>query len=243
MMGIDTERSFLAVLEHAWRNHEEIALFLMTGDLVQDATVATYQRLKAHLDALPVPCYCLPGNHDDPALIRQTLVDGNIYFDSQVLLDGWQIVCLDSTISYSPGGYLPESQLNLLEACLADQPKRHALVSLHHSPLPTGAHWLDTMRLSNAEAFFALLERFPQVKGVVYGHIHQAMDVKHKGLRLLGCPSTCFQLKSDSEDFALDQVPQCYRCIELHPDGNISTEVVRLSSVPPGLDMASGGYD
>ena len=52
------------------------------------------------------------------------------------------------------------------------------------NPLPTGAAWLDTMILGNAEEFFALLARFPQVKAVVFGHIHQAMDVSRDGLRL-----------------------------------------------------------
>jgi Icc protein len=242
MMGINTEQSFLAVLEHASASHDGIALFLMTGDLAQDPTAVTYQRLRNRLDALSAPGYCLPGNHDDPELIRQILAGGNIRYDSQILLDGWQIICLDSTLPGDPGGYLAQCQLSLLEAKLAEQPERFAIVCLHHSPLPTGTDWLDTMKVSNGQALFALLGRFPRAKGIVYGHIHQAMDVRHQGLRLLGCPSTCFQFKPDSKDFALDNLAQGYRCLELHPDGEITTHVVRLGSVPMGLDMASGGY-
>lgn len=242
MMGINTERSFLAVLEHAWRNREGTALFLMTGDLVQDASIATYQRLKQRLEMLPASFYCLPGNHDDPDLLLQNLAGGNIQYQAQILLDGWQLICLDSTLPGDPGGFLTQVQLNLLEANLSEQPKRYALICLHHSPLPTGADWLDTMRLSNSRELFALIERFPQVKGIVYGHIHQAMDVELEGLRLLGCPSTCFQFKPHSEDFALDQIPKGYRCIELHPNGDISSHIVRMDSVPSGLDMESDGY-
>ena len=242
MMGINTEQSFLAVLEHAWQNQDGVTLFLLTGDLVQEPSVATYQRLRDHLDLLGAHGYCLPGNHDDPELIQKILAKGNIHYDFQILLDGWQIICLDSTVPLDPGGYLNQDQMDLLEAKLAEQPKRHALICLHHSPFPTGAYWLDTMKLFNAESFFALLGRYPLVKGVVYGHIHQAMDVTHNGLRLLGCPSTCFQFKPDTEDFALDSVPQGYRCIELHPDGKISTKVVRMDSVPSGLHMDSNGY-
>ncbi|MCX7112974.1 MAG: 3',5'-cyclic-AMP phosphodiesterase [Proteobacteria bacterium] len=242
MMGINTEQSFLAVLEHAWRNHGGNALFLLTGDLVQDPSIATYKRLRDRLEMLSAPCYCLPGNHDDPELIRQHLAEGNIHYHSQILLDGWQIVCLDSTIPGDPGGYLTPNQLSVLETKLAGQPGRHALVCLHHSPLATGSDWLDTMKLSNAKEFFAIIDRFPRVKGIVYGHIHQAMDVQYKGLRLLSCPSTCFQFKPNSKDFALDQMPQGYRWLELHPNGEITTEVIRLDFVPKGLDMASNGY-
>ncbi|MFM8332042.1 MAG: 3',5'-cyclic-AMP phosphodiesterase [Candidatus Methylumidiphilus sp.] len=242
MMGIDTERSFLAVLEHAWRNHGGTAFFLLTGDLVQDASAATYRRLRGHLEMLPLPCYCLPGNHDLPEMIQQALVGDNIASVPQILLDGWQIVCLDSTLPNDPCGYLADEQMRLLEEKLSAEPERHALVTLHHSPLPTGADWLDTMRLANHEAFFALLRRFPQVKAVVYGHIHQAMEVWHDGLLLLGCPPTCFQFKPDSVHFALDCLPQGYRWLDLYPDGSIKTAVVRLDAVPDGLDMASGGY-
>jgi Icc protein len=242
MMGINTEQSFLAVLEHASGNYDGIALFLMTGDLAQEPSAVTYQRLRDRLDGLSVPSYCLPGNHDEPELIHQILAGGNTRYDSQILLDGWQIICLDSTLPGDAGGYLAESQLNLLEAKLSEQPKRFALVCLHHSPLPTGTDWLDTMKLSNDQALFALLSRFPRAKGIVYGHIHQAMDVRHQGLRLLGCPSTCFQFKPESKEFALDNLAQGYRCLEIHPDGEITTQIVRLSSVPVGLDMASGGY-
>ncbi len=242
MMGINTEQSFLAALDLAWRNHPGVDLFLLTGDLVQDATAATYRRLREYLDVLPVPCYCLPGNHDEAAKIRQFLLGGNIALQSQILLDGWQIICLDSTIPNDPGGCLPPEQMALLEAKLAEQPGRHAIVCLHHSPLPTGAAWLDTMMLANHEELFALCQRFPQVKAVVFGHIHQIMDVWRDGLRLLGCPSTCFQFHPDSEDFALDFLPQGYRWLELYPDGEIKTDVVRLDAVPAGLNMASGGY-
>ncbi len=242
MMGIDTEQSFLSVLDLVRRNHDDIALFLLTGDLVQNPTPAAYRRLRERLDALPAPCYCLPGNHDETGLIRQFLLGGNVAFQSQILLDGWQIICLDSTIPKDAGGCLAQGQLALLEAKLGEKPGLHALVCLHHSPLPTGAAWLDTMKLANDAEFIALCQRFPQVKAVVYGHIHQAMDVGRNGLRLLGCPSTCFQFKPDSEDFALDFLPQGYRWLDLYPDGGIETEVVRLDTVPQGLDMASGGY-
>ncbi len=242
MMGINTEESFLAVLEVARQAYQDIALFLMTGDLAQEPTIATYQRLRGHLGALPVPCCCLPGNHDDPELIRRALVGDNIVFQTQVLLDGWQLVCLDSTVPQEPGGYLAPEQLALLEAKLVEQPARYTLVCLHHSPLPTGSPWLDTMKLANAKDLFALLERFPQVKGVVYGHIHQAMDVKRRGVRFLGGPSTCFQFKQNSEKFALDFAPHGYRWIELYAGGEIRTGVVRMNSVPRGLDLNAGGY-
>jgi len=242
MMGINTEQSLLAVLDLAARQHSPADLFLMTGDLAQDPVAKTYTRLRELLDALTEPCYCLPGNHDETRLIHQSLESDHIAFKPQILLDDWQILCLDSTVPKKPGGFLAQQQLDLLEAKLTEHPHHHALICLHHSPIPTGSAWLDTMMLANREEFFALIRRFPQVKAVLFGHIHQALELKQEGVSFWGCPSTCFQFKQASVDFALDDVPQGYRWLELHPNGDIQTAVVRLATVPEGLDMAAGGY-
>lgn len=242
MMGINTEQSFLALLDMAARHIDGFDLVLMTGDLAQDPVNGTYLRLRNHLGLLPLPCYCLPGNHDKPSLIRQVLANGNVFCQTQILLDNWQIVCLDSTIPDSPCGYLAQGQLDLLESLLADEPDRHAMVCFHHSPLPTGTVWLDTMKLANSDKLFLLLERFPQTKAIVCGHIHQELEASVGHVRVLGCPSSCFQFKQGSVDFALDFLPPGYRWIELYPDGSIATQVVRMDKVPSGLNMAANGY-
>lgn len=242
MMGVNTDESFLAVLSTARVAHREADLCLLTGDLAQEARPETYRRLRTYLQELEMPCYCLPGNHDAPGLIGEHLVGDNVFYRYGIVLDHWQIVCLNSTIPGDPGGYLEADQLEILEASLSASPERHALVALHHSPLPTGSQWLDTMRLGNADEFLTVLARHPQVKAVVIGHVHQSMDQTIRGVRVLACPSTCFQFKPASGDFALDAIPPGYRWMDLYPDGRIETGVERLAEIPRGLDMASAGY-
>lgn len=242
MMGIDTEESFASVVEAVRKERKGIDLFLLTGDLAQDPVAAVYRRLKPRLQALSAPCYCLPGNHDDASLIRDVLTDGTIFAQPRIVLDRWQIVLLNSTIPDDAGGCLPDSELERLESMLADRPDLHALVCLHHSPLPTGAEWLDTMMLSNADRLAAVTARYPLARTVVCGHVHQAMDRIWGHLRVLSCPSTCFQFSPTSRTFALDALPPGYRWLLLHPDGRVETEVVRTASLPKGLDMSSGGY-
>jgi Icc protein len=242
MLGVDTEQSFSEVLAGASGSGRRPDLALLTGDLVQDAEASAYRRLKTRLAALECPCYCLPGNHDDPALIKEVLAGGSVHYQPQVLLDRWQIICLDSTIPRQPYGRLGENQLSLLKALLDQQPERFALIALHHHPVPCGSRWMDAMVLENADLFFGILEMHRQVRGIVFGHVHQTMDVVHKGLRLLGTPSTCFQFKPNQADFALDPVPPGYRWIELRPDGSFDTELERSAALPAGLDVESRGY-
>ena len=242
MMGLNTDESLCAVLNAVREKHWPADLLLLTGDLVQEPTPQAYDRLKRRLEILQPPCNCLPGNHDDPQLIREILAQGNITFESRILMDRWQIICLDSTVPNDPGGYLSPQQLELLEALLADQPERFALICQHHSPLPTGSRWLDTMRLSNSDELFALLDRHASVKAVIFGHIHQALDVVRGRVRLMASPSTCFQFRPNSPDFALDALPPGYRWLKLYPNGEIETGVERLAEVPTGLDITSAGY-
>lgn len=242
MMGINTEESFTSVLRAACSHHGPADLALLTGDLAQEATPATYGRLKEYLRDLHAPAFCLPGNHDEAELMQAELEGGAITVDSQILIGNWQIICLDSTVVDSPCGYLRADQMQKLQMALTEQPRTFTLICLHHSPLPTRSQWLDTMRLGNADEFLGLLELHPQAKGVVFGHVHQVMDEWRGSLRLMACPSTCFQFKPGSGDFALDPIPPGYRWLHLHPDGRLETGVERLSRMPQGLDLASEGY-
>ena len=217
-------------------------LALLTGDLVQDATPETYDRLAGLLATLPCPAYCLPGNHDEPRLMAARLGAAGIHTQDCIEAGGWRILCLDSTISRSPGGRMAIAELEKLQRLLAEDSESPVLIALHHHPIPSNSAWMDTMQLENAEAFFAALEGHPCVRGVVFGHVHQAMDTTFNGLRLLGTPSTCFQFKPLQPEFSLDAVPAGYRWIELGDDGRIDSWVVRLPSRPVGLDIGSAGY-
>lgn len=242
MFGVDTEQSFADVVASALQSGPRPDLALLTGDLVQDPEASAYERLKARLSPLPCPMYCLPGNHDDPELIVHLLAQGNIHYQPRIILDHWQIICLDSTIPDRPQGRLPEQQLELLNALLGEQPRRHALIALHHHPVASGSPWMDTMLLENADRFFEVLGRHGQVRGVVFGHVHQAMDETHRGVRILSSPSTCFQFKPGQADFTLDPIPPGYRWIELHPDGRIESTLARTAELPADLDVNSHGY-
>jgi Icc protein len=242
LLGVETELSFAAVLERAKQKPWRPDLALLTGDLVQDPCISSYERLKQRLAVLDIPCYCLPGNHDDPRLMEKLLSTETIHVQSQVFLDRWQIICLDSTIRGKPGGRLSDKQLRLLETALTGSPDRYALIAVHHHPISSGSLWMDTMVLENADEFFTIVQKYPPARAVVFGHVHQAMDEMRGSLRLLGTPSTCFQFKPRSPDFAVDRLPPGYRWIELYSDGTFNTGVERIAEIPAGLEFTTKGY-
>ena len=70
--------------------------------------------------------------------------------------------------------------------------------------------------------------RTTQVRGVLWGHVHQELDLTRKGIRYMATPATCSQFLPGSDDFALDTRPPGYRTLQLSSDGSIHTEVVWL---------------
>ncbi len=243
LMGVDTERSLQEVLTHLKRTQDwPPDLILLTGDLVQEPLPAAYQRLTRYLETLQVPWVVLPGNHDDPEMMATILCRNAQRCAKRILTHTWQILCLNSYLPRSTGGHLDAAELELLTRSLAQAPDRPALIALHHPPLSIASPWMDTMQLDNGREFLTLLESFPNVKGVIFGHVHQVFESNYRSLRLWSVPSTCFQFKPGSATFALAAEAAGWRWLELHACGQIHTWVERLDHPPPGLDVSLPGY-
>ena len=241
--GINTEYYFNAVLEQAFSENNYFDLILVSGDLAQDPCPDSYQRILNKIKATNTLSICLPGNHDDYKLMLEIFNTDKVSCQKQLLLENWQLICLNSQIL---GGYevgrLSKQELLFLEDCLINHPNQHVLIAVHHHCLATQSAWLDTMIIENNEAFLNIIARYPQIKAVTCGHIHQEMDIKMGALRFFGTPSSCFQFKPKSETFSMDETPPGYRIIKLHPDGLIDTEIRRLLEPIIGLQIDTQGY-
>jgi Icc protein len=66
------------------------------------------------------------------------------------------------------------------------------------------------------------------VRGVLFGHVHQALDTHWQGVRMIATPSTCSQFKPLSDDFAVDNEPPAWRTLALHADGRLDTQLRRV---------------
>ncbi len=229
LRGIATLPSLEATLANAQLRDWPPDAVLVTGDLVQDDP-AGYANFRRVLGALRLPVLCLPGNHDEPEAMRRELGSAPFVVGGTVDLGLWRIVLLDSTIPGSAAGRLSAESLTALQSALADAPQRHALVCLHHHPVPMASRWLDRVGLQNAAEFLDVIDRHPNVRGIVWGHVHQSYDALRNGVRLLATPSTCAQFLPHSEQFAIDRQPPAYRTLELRADGSILTEVVWVAS-------------
>jgi len=250
MFGINTEHYFRACLEQAVQLREGqpdtekqyFDLILLTGDLAQDPCLASYRRILTALEIYQTPCICLPGNHDDYELMQQVFNTDSINCRKQVLLGNWQLISLNSQIPEEPGGRLSKEELGFLERCLSENQDRHALIAVHHHCLETKSPWMDTMIIGNSRELLAIADKYPQVKAITSGHIHQVMDIKASTYRVLAAPSTCFQFTPKSTEPAVDYTAPGYRLIDLYADGRVESEVVRLPEPLAELQPDAQGY-
>jgi Icc protein len=234
LKGVNVRRTLTAVLDLVRSHEPDFAAFLLTGDLSHDETLASYRALSDLVVSFGKPAFALAGNHDDPAAMIEGFASagGGVRTGRGHDLGGWHMVLADSRVPGEVGGRLSETEREALDGVLAARPETPALLALHHHPVPTGTAWMDAIALDNPEALDGLLKRHPQVRGVVWGHVHQEQDAARDGVRLLGTPATCIQFHPTSQEFALDDRPPGYRWIDLRPDGTLATGVRRLPAWP-----------
>lgn len=241
LLGMDTQDSLQRVIERVLQEQPRIDLLLASGDLSQDGSAASYERFRQLTAAIPAPARWFPGNHDDlPAM--QAACAGSDLLEPVVDLGNWRIILLDSSIPGAVPGYLAEPQLALLERALGEAPERHHLICLHHHPVSIGCRWMEPIGLRNPEALFAVLERFAQVRALLWGHVHQEFDQQRGGVRLLASPSTCVQFAPGSEEFQADGTAPGYRWLRLFDDGRLETGVSRVTGITFEVDYSVKGY-
>ena len=233
LRGWPVARSFRSVLNQAERHRPDY--LLLTGDLADTGSDAAYQQLADWLTPLQIPTFWIPGNHDDLAAMRAVLKPPIFLSSPAIALGNWQLLLLDSTFPNAEfgEGNLSAETLHWLDATLALHGDRPTLIALHHHPVPTGIHWVDEIQVRNAEEFLAILDRHPQVRAIVFGHIHRELERQRPSaagstVHFYGCPSTCHQVVSSES--TPDEHQPGYRLLTLDPDGTHVTAVYRIAT-------------
>lgn len=199
---------------------------VLTGDLVQDDSAAAYCHLKQLVQELELPALVVPGNHDNRPVMQASLVAPEFDYCGSVSLGEWLLIGIDSCVDGSAGGQVSAAELDRMCATIAAADAEHVLVCLHHPPVSLNSRWLDTVGLANGSEFLNAVMHSGRVRGVIFGHAHQAFDTSIDALRILGTAATCRQFLPGSDEFALDDKPPAYRRLELAADGTINTELM-----------------
>lgn len=205
-------------------------LLLATGDLSEDGSRKSYRLLKRYLDLPGIPVLALPGNHDDAELLAEIFPGSPVETISVSDHGRWQIIRLNSCLPGKPEGQLSDRTLRDLECLLGDGVQRSRLIAVHHQPISVGSPWIDKYPLLDPEPLLQLIDYHPDVKAVVWGHIHRAFEAQGNGTAMLGGPSSAINSLTDAQKFTEDPAGPACRWLELGADGTVQTGIIRASA-------------
>lgn len=243
LLGVNTTKSFQAVIDELLTQQPKFDAILATGDISQDHSKASYQKFERMIGPLKMPCYWLPGNHDNKLNMSAIGSATQIKPDTHLLIGKhWQAILLDSQVANVPYGSLTQAQLEFLDQKLTEHDERYALILLHHHPILIDSAWIDQHALKNRDAFWQVLDKHPKVKAVLCGHVHQDNELWRGDIQIITSPSTCIQFKPRCQDFTTDTLAPGWRHLTLCHNGKINTRVHRIKRNDFVADPNTSGY-
>src|SRR5690606_953214 len=200
---------------------------VVTGDLTEHGQESEYQLLKPMLEQLDMPFILIPGNHDNPAVLRDVFHDHDYLQSSstfiQFAIDTWplRIVGLDTTVPMRGEGALCAERLSWLADTLAQAPDTPTVVLMHHPPFETGIRLMDDLGLLSGRAAFAsVIAPYDNIQRILCGHLHRTMFCRVGQTVASTCPGTAHQialnLNTNARDLQFNFEPPGY---QLHWQG------------------------
>lgn len=242
LLGLNTDQSLTDVIELIRSEQRHIDALICTGDVASSPEDDCYKRyIDTMAEQFSCPMGWLPGNHD-LASVMSELEHPQKPEGRSMMVGGWLIVLLDSSVPGKVHGDLDEAELVFLRQLLEAHPETPTLIMLHHQPVPVGSDWIDQYQVRNHHDFFAVVDRHPQVKAISWGHVHQHYEHRRGDQLLMATPSTCVQFKPHCDDFTVDTAMPGYRWLDLYPDGRLETGISRVKDKDYVIDYRSAGY-
>ncbi|AMJ63802.1 phosphodiesterase [Bosea sp. PAMC 26642] len=182
-------------------------LLVITGDLTDCGLAEEYAVLQAMLSRLDMPVLVVPGNHDR----RETLTAG-LALDPRQVLDGgfvqfvadigpMRLIGLDTLVPGQSAGALCATRLAFLDQALAGAGDQPVAIFMHHPPFACGIAHMDAIRLlDGAEAFAAIVSRYPNIERILCGHHHRPIVTRFAGTIAQIAPSVTHQVTLDLSD-------------------------------------------
>ena len=234
LYGVDTAFSLEIVMDEIKQLPTPPDLIIATGDLAEDGSKTTYERLRGILARLEIPVYVLPGNHDNVSNMLACFNVDKIFFTNVTELSNWGFLFVNSQVESHSHGCVSSTEISEIKKYIAEFGNHPILVALHHTP--SNVCPSSGCKLLNSVEFTTLLNSHRNIKGVIAGHTHNASEINTEGHVQFTTPSTFAHVSHaqfgepvDHEDFwashSLDGSIQGFRILDLFPDGTIRSEV------------------
>src|SRR5579862_7355823 len=146
MLGTKSNRKFKEVMKKIINeDHHDADMIFLTGDISQDETIESYQKIAHDLSNLNLPIYWVPGNHDNLSQLEPVFLNTkNFNRQSSLSFPHWHFIFLNTKIEGRADGLLSLSELKMLRDEIMTSPttKKIAII-MHHHPAPVGTPFID----------------------------------------------------------------------------------------------------
>ena len=110
--GVQPYRQLELLLSQLQSNQPDAVL--LTGDLTQDHSLASYQLISQLFSDWSCPVFYLPGNHDDMELMQHAFASAPFCADTELSLGDWRL-CLLNSKGPTPAGYFDTTRQQQLQ--------------------------------------------------------------------------------------------------------------------------------
>jgi 3',5'-cyclic-AMP phosphodiesterase len=244
---IDSNEDFAAAIAHLNRLDTRPDIVLLTGDVVDEGSEAEYAMARELLAGLEIPCFVIPGNHDEHRAFRSAFKDHSYLPQAgpfnYVIGDRGpvQVIALDVTMPGYHNGDIDDACLAWLESALAVDGDRPTIIMMHQPPFACGVPYLDSYLCRRGDRLANVARAFPAIERVVCGHVHRFMQLRFAGTSLCTAPSTTttidLRLRSDAQPASYHEPRACLLHHWKHDTGLI-THLSMIGNYPGPFPFA-----
>lgn len=183
---VDTRAALQRALDRA-SHLVSIDVVVVSGDLSDDGTAQSYRDLSGVVEPWAAirgatVAYAM-GNHDGRAGFEEVLGERV----GVMLVRGFRIIRLDSSVPGRGHGELDAAQLAWLRSILTDPSENGTLIVVHHPPIPASSALLAALELANPEELIDACQG-GDVRLILSGHYHSATASQVGGIPIFVAP-------------------------------------------------------
>ena len=212
-------------------------MVIHTGDLVHNGSDEEYRLTKSIMDELRVPYFITPGNRDTVTALKKNFSlhsyqnAGTAFLQYATNVLGYRLIASDTSTENNNLGFLDFQRLAHLDNLLNEQPERSTVVFMHHPPINLSnseplKHEYEDYRM--VENFSEIIDRHPQVVGILCGHIHRSLTGWINATPLVVMPPLSKSLYRDPASYSSTPNTAFY----LHAfskQASVNTEVITVN--------------
>ena len=203
---------------------------ILTGDQTNEGAHDSFEQVKQVLGRLQMTCHLVLGNHDARTPFRRIMLgedtpSSDRYYYT-VKQKGYRFIILDTLDEGKVTGLMDKSQLDWLEAELAEEEELFTVICMHHPPISVGVDWMDALILQEPERLLRIFDASLCLKLVLCGHVHHPFQIQHNQLTILIAPAISVQFRKAplpppaEKLYALfTDAPPAFRIVDLNPEG------------------------